>query len=179
MGDRPRAGIPSRYVNANLVNSALRPLGSINRVPALAGSRAEMSALPGEILYGKCVPAAAWQVRLRTAICVYFTLLYFTRHTWRQFVKAITLHFGAHAWMMMAWDRQTDGPRRCLMPPPGGRVHNNRICVAVTSRPGAVTWQSTRPRQWIMDAWRRIARDSTRSARRYALDVVDPSDQRD
>ena len=36
-------------------------------------------------------------------------------------------------------DRRTDGPRRCLMPPPGGRVHNNRICVAVTSRPGAVT----------------------------------------
>jgi len=55
------------------------PPGSLNWVPASAGVKAGMSPLSGGrqhcvILYGMWVPVAVWQVRLRTAISVNFTL---------------------------------------------------------------------------------------------------------
>jgi len=58
------------------------PPGSLNRVPASNGVKAEMSALSGgkcsPIRRVACSPVAVWQVRLRTVTFVYFTfLLYF------------------------------------------------------------------------------------------------------
>ena len=48
MGDRLRAGIPSRYVTSRLGSTQpCIPPGSLNRVPALAGASAGMSPLPG------------------------------------------------------------------------------------------------------------------------------------
>ena len=54
------------------------PPGSLNQVPASAGVKAGLSPLPGGrqhcvILHGMKVLVAVWQVRLRTAISVYFT----------------------------------------------------------------------------------------------------------
>ena len=56
------------------------PPGSLNRVPALAGVKAVMSPLSigrqhGVIPYSMRVPVVVWQVRLQTAMSVYFTLL--------------------------------------------------------------------------------------------------------
>ena len=52
MGDRLRAGIPSRYVTSQLGQLSLAERhdtspGSLNRVPASAGVMAGMSPLPG------------------------------------------------------------------------------------------------------------------------------------
>jgi len=49
MGDRLRAGMPSRYVTSQLgqLSLAYDNMRSLNRVPASAGVRAGMSPLPG------------------------------------------------------------------------------------------------------------------------------------
>jgi len=49
MGDRLRAGIPSRYVTSYLGQLSLAPPGSLNRMPASAGVRVGMSHVPGGV----------------------------------------------------------------------------------------------------------------------------------